>query len=257
MRPYANILRAELHRWIRASMTYIVALSGLAFTVLVVVANGSSSVSVAGSEISAAQQHVYYPGLAMAGTMFAAIGGILIVAEDISSGYLSRMRMVDRSAIAMVAVKMLSALMVGVIVALFAVSSTYGATWLKCFLAGGSSVWQADIAPWMLRYCLVYALYAAWGCALGFLLRRSFVAVTVQCLFQAVIENALISAFPDHTRWLLGNAMYALAGDPRYSGGFPFLGACAVVAVWVGTSLMGAVVGVRWCAANHGERGMG
>ncbi|MDD6373249.1 MAG: hypothetical protein PUF97_01970 [Bifidobacteriaceae bacterium] len=207
------MLGSELRRWMSSPLVWgIMAISALLSFLSVY----GCVQPMMGSGRSAAEQlelSRLVSTMPFGGALFSSILGILVVTQDIQTGYFRYLVLRHNGFWYVAFIKMTLAVALAIpTVVLNLVAVHVGA--MSLMTTGEMTYTQPQpINRWIATYSLMYVVAACWGVAVGFCLRNSMLAIAVQFVYQTIAEAQVISSFPKIGRWLFGGAESAIVND--------------------------------------------
>lgn len=228
-----DLTRSELSRWVvKPVLPALAATCGL---LVVVGGMGMADNEVAGIAAGAATEETvseFLHSIPFAGALFCAVLGVLIVTLDSASGHLSRLLLRSRSGLELAASKVLTAALLAVPVGAAALIAGHVTADIAMDQKGYAYQAPEDLVGWLARYLLHYVLAAVLGVGIGFLVRRTVVAVLVLFVTHTMLEPVVMDAMPDLARWLPGGAMAAVVRDPYFAEAFDTLPGVLIYFGW-------------------------
>lgn len=158
--------------------------------------------------------------------LFSGLFGAVLVTGEFRAGVVGRSLLIRPQRDVLVAAKTATAAAVGLGLGVVAAGIGLATAW---FALRGAAVF--DGGTWLICAGLVAvnAFSACLGAALGWLIRNQALAVVTLLIWMLIVEPALIRVAPGAGRFLPGNAMNALYGDPDPELLTPLIGALVLI----------------------------
>jgi ABC-2 type transport system permease protein len=147
-----------------------------------------------------------------AGSIFVLVLGILGMTSEFRHNTVTETFLVTPTRGQVVAAKLVTYSVTGLVFALLAVAVTIAAA-LPALGSEGVDVSLGDVAGVLAGVVVVTAVYGLLGVALGSLIRNSTAAVVVALAWSFVVEGLVVGLVPDVGRWFPGGAASALSGQ--------------------------------------------
>jgi ABC-type transport system involved in multi-copper enzyme maturation permease subunit len=230
----ASLIQAEVLRELRNRVYWSVALGGIAMVAMSIILAAPDQIEAleAGLIDSATVTRTLAVN-AFAITLFTSVIGILVVTRDFGSRMMSRVVRLTPSQAPTFIAKAVAATVFCLIVGLLSAIAAVAAVWWTMRNTG--YVMDLGMVPalFVIRHALHAVLSGLWGVFLGFLVRSSVVAITVQAAYLFVLEATIIKTVPSVGRWLIGGAGSAVVDDPTAPWRFGFPAGVGIYAAWV------------------------
>ncbi|WP_144441820.1 hypothetical protein [Pseudoscardovia suis] len=171
--------------------------------------------------------------MAFGGALFSSVLGILVVTQDVQSGYFRFLTLRHSGFWFVACVKMIVAAVLAVPTAICNLAAVHGAS--SALMKAGAMTYASpqSMGKWIATYVFMYLVSALWGVALGLLLRNTAIAIVVQFVYQTLVEAQVISSFPRVGRWLFGGAESAIVDDTSLAERFSMWQGAGLAIAWV------------------------
>lgn len=245
------LVRAELLKLRTVALPYWLLLTTLAFVLLGVLA----TLLTAGLEGAPLQRDdpqllARAVASASAGNIIVLVLGILALTQEFRFGTATPSFLVTPRRSAVLAAKLLSTILIGLVFAVASLVFALAVSWLVIRIRGDALVFDSTVVEVMLGVGLVLALYGPIGVAVGALVRNQIAAVVAALAWTFLVEQLVVALWPEVGRWLPGGAATAVLqlGDVATTRGdlLPvWAGALLLVAYAVVLSVVAAMVTLR------------
>ncbi len=236
------MLGSELRRWISSPLVWGIVVVSVLMSFLSVYGCVQPVMNSGQSAAEQLELSQLIATMGFGGALFSSILGIVIVTQDMQTGYLRYLTLRCNCFWYIAGIKMVVAMVLALptaVLNLIAVHVASGAL----MRAGGMTYMQPQhIDRWAATYTLMYMVASCWGVALGFLLRNPIVTIAVQFVYQTLAEAQVISSFPKIGRWSFGGAESAIVDDPSLAERFGMGQGVALSLAWVVVLLVVAFV---------------
>ncbi len=245
------LVRAELLKLRTVALPYWLLLVTLAFVLLGVLA----TVLTAGLEGAPLQRDdpdllARAVGSASGGNVIVLVLGILALTQEFRFGTATPSFLVTPRRGAVLAAKLLSTVLTGLLFAVVSVVFALATSWLVITLRGDALRFDSTVVEVMLGVGLVLALYGPIGVAVGALVRNQIAAVVAALAWTFIVEQLVVALWPEVGKWMPGGAASAVLqlGEVATTRGdlLPVWGgALVLVAYAVVLSVVAATVTLR------------
>lgn len=187
---------------------------------------------------TAADSTIFLIGMAFATTLFSSIGGVIQVTRDLKARSFGLTALVEPSRHRIIAAKAFVASAVGVLYAVIGL--------LTCVVAGyfaaahngfAFDVPTGRLTGLALGMVAINVFSAAWGVALGTIIRHQAGAIGLVVIWTTMVDTALIAFFPKVGRVLPGGAVAAVLDDPELPERFSAGVGLGALALWLAAAL--------------------
>lgn len=245
------LVRAEVLKLRTVALPYWLLLTTLAFVLLGVLA----TLLTAGLEGAPLQRDdpqllARAVASASAGNIIVLVLGILALTQEFRFGTATPSFLVTPRRGAVLAAKLLSTILIGLVFAVVSLVLALAVSWLVIRIRGDALVFDSTVVEVMLGVGLVLALYGPIGVAVGALVRNQIAAVVAALAWTFIVEQLVVALWPEVGRWMPGGAATAVLqlGDVATTRGdlLPVWGgALLLVAYAVVLSVGAAMVTLR------------
>ena len=258
------VILGEMKRWMRTPIIWMMLLIAVLMTVLSVYGCIQAASSTRESATAQLTLSELVSTMAFGGALFTSIIGILVVTLDVQSGYYRYLALKHSGFLFITGIKIGVAAMFAVLTAVINLLAAHWAASIMMKINAMTYTPPQSIWKWIATYAFIYVASAAWGVALGALVRNTVLSITVQFVYQTLAEARIISAFPKIGRWLFGGAESAVVDDTALVERFNTWQGMGLSVAWVALLLTLAYVvnsqsygfkidGLRLCGQSTGE----
>lgn len=184
-------------------------------------------------------------GLSLVAVLFVFIFAAYVVTTDFANGFSHYVKASQKTVIAWVVVKMLAAIFAGLII----LSATYWASVIVAhlFLKKNGYVFSpyVGVGEYYWKISLAIVFYAILGTAIGFLVRRTAIAVVVIFAFTTGLEN-YVSKFSEKVfLWFPTGAFSSVTQDPSMENLMTVSQGLGIFVLWGAAAFLLAFVAAK------------
>jgi hypothetical protein len=245
------LVRAELTKLRTVALPYWLLLTTLAFVLLGVLATLLTA-GLEGAPLQRDDPALLARAVASAsgGNIIVLVLGILALTQEFRFGTATPSFLVTPRRGAVLAAKLLSIALTGLLFALVSLVFALAVSWLTITLRGDALVFDRTVVEVMLGVGLVLALYGPIGVAVGALVRNQIAAVVAALAWTFIVEQLVVALWPEVGKWMPGGAASAVLqlGEVATTRGdlLPVWGGALLLVVYaVVLSVLGAMVTLR------------
>lgn len=245
------LVRAELLKLRTVALPYWLLLTTLAFVLLGVLATLLTA-GLEGAPLQRDDPDLLARAVASAsgGNIIVLVLGILALTQEFRFGTATPSFLVTPRRGAVLAAKLLSTVLVGLLFAVVSLVFALAASWITITVRGDALRFDATVVEVMLGVGLVLALYGPIGVAVGALVRNQIAAVVAALAWTFIVEQLVVALWPEVGKWMPGGAASAVLqlGEVATTRGdlLPVWGgALLLVAYAVVLSVVAAMVTLR------------
>ena len=245
------LVRAELLKLRTVALPYWLLVTTLAFVLLGVLATLLTA-GLEGAPLQRDDPQLLARAVASAsgGNIIVLVLGILALTQEFRFGTATPSFLVTPRRGAVLAAKLLSTVLTGLLFAVVSLVFALGVSWLVITVRGDALRFDATVVEVMLGVGLVLALYGPIGVAVGALVRNQIAAVVAALAWTFIVEQLVVALWPEVGKWLPGGAASAVLqlGDVATTRGdlLPVWGgALVLIGYAVVLSVVGAMVTLR------------
>ena len=205
------LVRAELLKLRTVALPYWLLLTTLAFVLLGVLATVLTA-GLEGAPLQRDDPQLLARAVASAsgGNIIVLVLGILALTQEFRFGTATPSFLVTPRRGAVLAAKLLSTILTGLLFAVVSLVFALAVSWLVITVRGDALRFDSTVVEVMLGVGLVLALYGPIGVAVGALIRNQIAAVVAALAWTFIVEQLLVALFPSWGRWTPGGAASAV-----------------------------------------------
>lgn len=241
-----SLTKHELKRWLTAPILWGITLIAASMTAFSAIGNGVtlSETFATGDEAIRNFSDIVI-GLMISPALATALLAAYIVTSDFSSNFTHFIKASQPNVVTWIAAKAISAIVGGFIV----LTSTY---WLTIFVAHiflkskGYTFSPTDsVGEYYWRLSLGFIFLSLLGVALGFIVRRTSIALVIAIAFSMAFETVIGVLSEKVYLWFPQGALSSIAKEPTTAEPMTLLQSVGVFCLWAGVGLILAFISAK------------